>query len=271
MQKFHEQTGNAYQDMQLAMSSQAVYIHQHEEIIKRLLSVLSDLSSQVRSLKHDTGSSNGRPAPVHQEEELVSSGETGGMGSEATSPINHQQQQGGGSPLQQAQRLMEGYQNLQRPSIQAPVDQFQMHQDQPPLPGPGGYDSAYPHNGQIISMNGVHDQSGHHMFPGMGQSYNGGQPPGQASWDTPPPHQHQGSGINSAMGTPGRPAPTRKRSTPNTPHWRQQPRVLLVEDDPTCRRIGSKFLSSAQCLVDVAVSDLWRGFSKEANWPRMTV
>jgi osomolarity two-component system response regulator SKN7 len=249
MQKFHEQTGNTYQDMQLAMSSQAVYIHQHEEIIKRLLSVLSDLSAQVRALKHDSSTTNGPIAAAHQEEG-VSPGETGGM-SAATSPADNPQ--GNGSPLQQAQRLMEGYRNLQRPSIQAGVDQFQIaHHEQPD----GGYDGGYSQNGQMMnSMNGVHgvDHSGQHMFPGMGNTFNNnGQPPGQVQWhETPPPQQ--GSGGNSTMGTPGRPAPTRKRSTPNTPHWRQPPRVLLVEDDPTCRRIGSKFLSSAQCIVDVAV------------------
>ncbi|KAF8247699.1 hypothetical protein K440DRAFT_681743 [Wilcoxina mikolae CBS 423.85] len=248
MQKFQDQTGNAYQDMQLAMSSQAVYIHQHEEIIKRLLSVLSDLSAQVRALKHDGSTTNGPMSAVHQEEG-VSPGETGGMASAAASPDNPQ---GNGSPLQQAQRLMEGYRNLQRPSIQAGIDQFHMtHHEHPD----GGYDGGYSQNGQMMnSMNGVHgvDQTGQHMFPGMGNTFNNnGQPPGQVQWqETPPPQQ--GSGGNSAMGTPGRSAPTRKRSTPNTPHWRQAPRVLLVEDDPTCRRIGSKFLSSAQCVVDVA-------------------
>jgi osomolarity two-component system response regulator SKN7 len=240
MQKFHEHTGNAYQDMQLAMSSQAVYIHQHEEIIKRLLSVLSDLSAQVRALKQECARAHGQNQI--QQEEDIPPGETGGM-SNATSPAN---QQSGGSPLQQAQRLMEGYRNLQRPSIQAGIDQFQMaHQDQ----DGGGYDGIYSQNGQMLNLNGHGvDQPGQHMFPNMG-SYNNGPPPGQMQWhETPPPQ------ISSAVGTPGgRPTPGRKRSTPQTPHWRQSPRVLLVEDDPTCRRIGSKFLSSAQCMVDVAV------------------
>jgi osomolarity two-component system response regulator SKN7 len=243
MQKFHEHTGNAYQDMQLAMSSQAVYIHQHEEIIKRLLSVLSDLSAQVRALKQECARANGQ-TQIPQEEG-ISPGETGGM-SNATSPAN---QASGGSPLQQAQRLMEGYRNLQRPSIQAGIDQFQMaHPDQ----DGGGYDGIYSQNGQMLNMNGHGvDQSGQHMFPGMGNYNNNGPPPGQMQWhDTPPPPPPQ---IGSAVGTPGRPAPGRKRSTPQTPHWRQSPRVLLVEDDPTCRRIGTKFLTSAQCIVDVAV------------------
>ncbi|KAA8913632.1 hypothetical protein FN846DRAFT_771821 [Sphaerosporella brunnea] len=246
MQKFHEHTGNAYQDMQLAMSSQAVYIHQHEEIIKRLLSVLSDLSAQVRSLKQECARANGQN-PVHHEEG-ISPGETGGgggMASNATSPANNQQS--GGSPLQQAQRLLEGYRNLQRPSIQAGIDQFQMaHQDQ----DGGGYDGVYSQNGQMMNpMNGHGvDQSGQHMFPGM--SYNNSQPSSQLQWQETPPQQ---MGGNSGVVTPGgRSVAGRKRSMQTTPHWRQSPRVLLVEDDPTCRRIGSKFLISAQCTVDVA-------------------
>lgn len=34
----------------------------------------------------------------------------------------------------------------------------------------------------------------------------------------------------------------------------QKPRILLVEDDPVCGRIGTKFLESFECGVDVAVS-----------------
>lgn len=40
------------------------------------------------------------------------------------------------------------------------------------------------------------------------------------------------------------------------PGWAQQPHVLLVEDDATCRRIGGKFLYAFKCSVDNAVSDM---------------
>ena len=42
----------------------------------------------------------------------------------------------------------------------------------------------------------------------------------------------------------------------NNPSWIRPPRILLVEDDPTCRRIGRKFLLSFECSVDSAVSSL---------------
>lgn len=45
----------------------------------------------------------------------------------------------------------------------------------------------------------------------------------------------------------------RKKSTFSDPGWTRSPRILLVEDDPTCRQIGSKFLYSFRCVVDTAV------------------
>lgn len=48
----------------------------------------------------------------------------------------------------------------------------------------------------------------------------------------------------------------RKKSTQVDPGWIRAPQILLVEDDPTCRRIGGKFLYSFRCAIDSAVSVL---------------
>jgi hypothetical protein len=45
----------------------------------------------------------------------------------------------------------------------------------------------------------------------------------------------------------------RKKST-QVDRWVRAPQILLVEDDPTCRRIGSKFLYAFHCSIDSAVS-----------------
>lgn len=45
----------------------------------------------------------------------------------------------------------------------------------------------------------------------------------------------------------------RKKSTTVDPGWIRAPQILLVEDDPTCRRIGGKFLYSFKCSIDSAV------------------
>lgn len=49
----------------------------------------------------------------------------------------------------------------------------------------------------------------------------------------------------------------RKKSTFADPGWSRPPRILLVEDDPTCRQIGGKFLYSFCCEIDTAVRDAW--------------
>jgi osomolarity two-component system response regulator SKN7 len=46
----------------------------------------------------------------------------------------------------------------------------------------------------------------------------------------------------------------RKKSAIPDPGWSRPPQILLVEDDPTCRRIGSKFLYAFHCHIDSAVS-----------------
>lgn len=45
-----------------------------------------------------------------------------------------------------------------------------------------------------------------------------------------------------------------KKSAVSDPGWINQPRILLVEDDATCRQIGGKFLYSFSCVIDSAVS-----------------
>jgi len=51
-------------------------------------------------------------------------------------------------------------------------------------------------------------------------------------------------------------ADSRKKSNIADPGWGRPPRVLLVEDDPTCRQIGGKFLYSFCCVVDTAFDGL---------------
>jgi osomolarity two-component system, response regulator SKN7 len=48
-------------------------------------------------------------------------------------------------------------------------------------------------------------------------------------------------------------AESRKKSAQIDPGWIRNPQILLVEDDPTCRRIGSKFLYAFHCHIDSAV------------------
>ncbi|KAF1809413.1 response regulator [Eremomyces bilateralis CBS 781.70] len=47
-----------------------------------------------------------------------------------------------------------------------------------------------------------------------------------------------------------------KKSAQIDPGWIRQPQILLVEDDPTCRRIGGKFLYAFNCAIDSAFDGL---------------
>jgi len=51
-------------------------------------------------------------------------------------------------------------------------------------------------------------------------------------------------------------AESRKKSGVSDPGWSRPPRILLVEDDPTCRQIGGKFLYSFSCVVETALDGL---------------
>ena len=70
----------------------------------------------------------------------------------------------------------------------------------------------------------------------------------------PMPPKDQSIEENRATAPAGR-----KKSAQIDPGWVRPPQILLVEDDPTCRRIGSKFLYSFHCAIDSAVSvmPLW--------------
>jgi osomolarity two-component system response regulator SKN7 len=47
----------------------------------------------------------------------------------------------------------------------------------------------------------------------------------------------------------------RKQNLPD-PGWLRSPQILLVEDDPMCRKIGQKFLSAFNCTITTAVRSL---------------
>jgi osomolarity two-component system response regulator SKN7 len=57
--------------------------------------------------------------------------------------------------------------------------------------------------------------------------------------------------MDMSQGTLGR--ADRKKSVIETVWGHHKPRILLVEDDKTCARIGSKFLQTFECGVETAV------------------
>lgn len=69
----------------------------------------------------------------------------------------------------------------------------------------------------------------------------------------PLPNKSSPITANAATPTLSAAPPGRKKSQQMDPGWTRSPQILLVEDDRTCRRIGSKFLYTFHCTVDSAV------------------
>ncbi|KAI5776893.1 hypothetical protein EDC01DRAFT_439582 [Geopyxis carbonaria] len=228
--------------MQRLLGTHINFVRQHEEVMRKILAIMSSISAEVQHLRRN------QPREMEHTEGL-SPADTTGMGSTtSTSPetITHNGSHNDPlSPAEQVKQLVHSYDSMSRPSLQMGGNSFDQMAD--PY---GGYNAGVAQNGNGMGpMNGPHQQSQNTFVPNMGGNmdimFNNNDSFGMA-------HQHHGNGGGSGMATPSRQLPGRKRSTPNTPHWHTSPSVLLVEDDPTCRRIGAKFLQNAHCTVDLA-------------------
>ncbi|KAG8529315.1 uncharacterized protein KY384_005951 [Bacidia gigantensis] len=97
----------------------------------------------------------------------------------------------------------------------------------------------------------------HHPYDGDNVVYPAGQPNG-----IDPAYSEHLPNIPYPLPSKDSEAPdtrsiaNRKKSTQVDPGWSRAPQILLVEDDPTCRRIGSKFLYSFHCAIDSAFDGL---------------
>lgn len=95
--------------------------------------------------------------------------------------------------------------------------------------------------GQTVGIDPFHSDHIHKIPYAMPNDTSSG-----ALQEVPPPPQMQ----NTA------PPPTSNSSTNTALQWGpKKPRIFLVEDDPTCSKIGIKFLKSMGCEVEHAVSD----------------
>ncbi|KAF2649399.1 response regulator [Lophiostoma macrostomum CBS 122681] len=95
----------------------------------------------------------------------------------------------------------------------------------------------------------------------MGDLDNLVYPVGQTNGIDPMYSEHINNIPYPMPSKPNEPATTtfqepRKKSTQVDPGWVRPPQILLVEDDPTCRRIGSKFLYAFHCSIDSALDGL---------------
>ena len=107
--------------------------------------------------------------------------------------------------------------------------------------------------GQTVGIDPFHSDHIHKIPYAMPNDTSGG-----AMHEVPPPQQMQ----NPA------PPPTSNSGNNTALQWGpKKPRIFLVEDDPTCSKIGIKFLKSMGCEVEHAVSDIvnWLRESTDSN------
>ena len=161
------------------------------------------------------------------------------------------------SPLQHATKLLHdlnadvqlNYKNLEQMSD---LHNRNGAMSTPPPDGSRGHARAPTSAGSSSSMGyaKLHGDSEAIVYP-VGQS-NGIDPMySEHIHNIPyPMPSKENEAVDSRMSAPA----ARKKSTQVDPGWVRAPQILLVEDDPTCRRIGSKFLYSFRCAIDSAVS-----------------
>lgn len=230
-------------------------LQSHDSHIHKLTQLVWRLDSEIKELRGVGGKRDGEHSDV------VSP--TGGNTGFAAAAAPSSDQNGSSSAMQQTQRVMSSFVEITKAnsSLQNIGDIGQSNQPE----SVGGYED--------YNQLGRHLQSGHRsnsmqnggiqgvgpdgnniynigVSTGMGDVYGSGQV-GNMTFPITAPNPDNGT-LNSST----RPNAGRKKSSSFVTNWATPPRVLLVEDDPTCARIGTKFLQTAQCGVDTATDGL---------------
>ena len=116
-------------------------------------------------------------------------------------------------------------------------------------PGPNGFNNPYVHD----PMNDMR----HLVYP-VGQTIGidpfAAEHMGNIPYNRPVPEQTMNAGSEANLSSMHTQTPTPGPSQSGSGVWgMKKPVILLVEDDKTCSRIGSKFLAQYECGVEVAV------------------
>lgn len=155
------------------------------------------------------------------------------------------------SPLQHAQQLMSEYNadsQLNFPGFEQMSSTYQAPTNSNGVRGPGST-----HSSGSMGYSKLSEGQLEQMVYPMGA--NNGIDPMYADHLPNIPYPMPGKDTDGAE-LRTKYAESRKKSHYNDPNWIRSPRILLVEDDPTCRQIGAKFLYSFSCVIDTALDGL---------------
>jgi osomolarity two-component system response regulator SKN7 len=164
------------------------------------------------------------------------------------------------SPLQQASQLLDelNAENLPNKELEQMTQDYRLHNDYSTPPNESSGSNIPPHS----------ESSSAHIGYSLGNDLdNMVYPVGHTNGIDPINSEHihnipyalPTNGMLPVEAMPdmlpeGSSAPGRKKSTVESIWGMQKPRILLVEDDKVCARIGSKFLQAFECGVETAVS-----------------
>lgn len=161
---------------------------------------------------------------------------------------------GGDEPAPELRRAREILNGVS-PDVQADreLERLSMtyNQNGSPADSAGSSSAMFAHPGPSIPLVDPMNDPRHMVYP-VGQTT--GIDPFHADHINNIPYSRPLSNPNIQTEAPSQINPPTKEQLVNI--WRgKKPHILLVEDDKTCARIGSKFLTMMGCTVDTAVSN----------------
>ncbi|KAL2072228.1 hypothetical protein VTL71DRAFT_11571 [Oculimacula yallundae] len=248
-----QQLSEAYQDLaqgHVTLLQQVVQLQRivknHDGAMQRVMGFLHGVDAQQRRASRVAGPFGNAGGPMGD-----------GSGNDDDHPA---------SPLQKASALLDEYStaNLPDKNLELTSHSFHLRNDfsaTPPDHGPGAMVPRVENTGVHIGYPGSNDLD--NMVYPVGHT-NGIDPINSEHINNipyPAPPNHNilpGNGgpiapeVSSELMTPGESVPGRKKSAAESVWGINKPRILLVEDDKVCARIGSKFLQAFECGVETA-------------------
>ncbi|KAH0538525.1 hypothetical protein FGG08_004912 [Glutinoglossum americanum] len=245
-----------------AMLQELISVHKrllnHESVMHQVMAFLSSVDTQIRDQRRHS-----RVNGTHIFDQSHShDASAAGMSPQNFSPSDDRQ----ASPLQHAQKLLEDSFTAEEHLEQINELYRQMNGAVSSPPSEQGGRSGVVPMSQAVQPRST-TATNSTIYPRMNGEYQESvYPAGHTNGIDPTTYAEQYPSIPFPIPTTGdletadsrRQYPTegRKKSVAVDPGWVRAPQILLVEDDPTCRRIGGKFLYSFKCAIDTAFDGL---------------
>jgi osomolarity two-component system response regulator SKN7 len=217
------------------------FVKNHDGVMHRVMGFLHSVDAQRRNSRIGTGAFGG------------------GMGNRDPMSNDGLVDDHPASPLQQATELLEEFsaENLPNKELEQMTHEYHLRNDYSTPPNDHGSSSMAPHS---------ESSSAHVGYPVGNDLDNMVYPVGHTNGIDPINSEHihnipyalPTSGILPVDSMPemlpeGSSNVNRKKNPADSVWGMSKPRILLVEDDKVCARIGSKFLQAFECGVETAV------------------